>query len=71
MSVELDRFIDNTIDYAKKEKGFILGEVEIPKVKTNYANRHVLVVVRGQDYKARFKYNNILYRRNETNTSWC
>ncbi len=31
---ELDRFIDNTIEYAKKEKGFILGEVEIPKVKT-------------------------------------
>lgn len=35
----------------KKEKGFILGEVEIPKVKTNYANKHVLIVVRGQDYK--------------------
>ena len=51
MSVELDRFIDNTIEYAKKEKGFILGEVEIPKVKTKYKNRHVLVVVRGQDYK--------------------
>ena len=51
MSVELDRFIDNTIEYAKKEKGFILGEVEIPKVKTKYKDRHVLVVVRGQDYK--------------------
>ena len=51
MSSELDRFIDNTIEYAKKEKGFILGEVEIPKVKTNYKNRHVLIVVRGQDYK--------------------
>ena len=51
LSVELDRFIDNTIDYAKKEKGFILGEVEIPHVKTNYANKHVLIVVRGQDYK--------------------
>ncbi len=51
LSVELDRFIDNTIDYAKKEKGFILGEVEIPKVNTNYKNKHVLIVVRGQDYK--------------------
>ena len=39
------------IEYAKKEKGFILGEVEIPKVKTKYKDRHVLVVVRGQDYK--------------------
>jgi uncharacterized membrane-anchored protein len=51
LSVELDRFIDNTIEYAKKEKGFILGEVEIPKVKTDYKNKHVLIVVRGQDYK--------------------
>lgn len=51
LSIELDRFIDNTIDYAKKEKGLILGEVEIPKVKTDYKNKHVLIVVRGQDYK--------------------
>ncbi len=51
LSVELDRFIDNTIEYAKKEKGFILGDVEIPKVKTEYSDRHVLIVVRGQDYK--------------------
>lgn len=51
LSVELDRFIDNTIEYAKKEKGFILGDVEIPYVTTNYKNRHVLIVVRGQDYK--------------------
>ena len=51
MSVELDRFIDNTIEYAKREKGFILGETEIPKMTTNYKDRHVLVVVRAQDYK--------------------
>lgn len=51
LAVELDRFIDNTIEYARKEKGFILGEVEIPHVKTKYKNRHVLIVVRGQDYK--------------------
>ncbi len=51
LGIELDRFIDNTIDYAKKEKGLILGEVEIPKVKTDYKNKHVLIVVRGQDYK--------------------
>ena len=48
---ELDKFIDNTIDYAKKEKGLILGEVKIPKMKTDYKGRHVLIVVRGQDYK--------------------
>lgn len=48
---ELDRFIDNTIEYAKKEKGLILGEVEIPEMKTDYNERQVLVVVRGHNYK--------------------
>lgn len=51
LEVELDRFIDNTIDYAKKEKGFILGDVKIPKMSTDYFKKHVLVVVRGHNYK--------------------
>lgn len=51
LEVELDRFIDNTIEYAKKEKGLILGDVEIPAMRTNYQDRHVLVVVRGHNYK--------------------
>lgn len=51
IGVELDRFIDNTIEYAKKEKGMILGELEIPKMKTKYSGKHVLVVVRGHNYK--------------------
>lgn len=49
--VELDRFIDNTIEYAKKEKDMILGDVKIPEVSTSYDQRHVLVVVRGHNYK--------------------
>lgn len=48
---ELDRFIDNTIEYAQKEKGLILGDVKIPEMKTRYADKHVLVVVRGHNYK--------------------
>lgn len=48
---ELDSFIDNTLEYAKKEKKFILGEIKIPPVKTRIDGRHVLVVVRGKDYK--------------------
>ncbi len=51
IGAELDRFIDNTIEYAKKEKGMILGEVEIPKMLTKYNGKHVLVVVRGHNYK--------------------
>ena len=48
---ELDKFIENTLEYAKKEKGLVTGKVPIPKVKTKICNRHVLVVVRGKDYK--------------------
>lgn len=48
---ELDRFIDNTIEYAKKEKGMILGDTKIPEMSTDYNGRHVLIVVRGHNYK--------------------
>ena len=48
---ELDRFIENTLDYAKKEKGLVTGSIVIPKTKTDFNEKHVLVVVRGQDYK--------------------
>lgn len=51
ISEELEMFIDNTIEYAKKEKGMILGDVVIPSFKTNFKGKHVLIVVRGQNYK--------------------
>lgn len=47
----LDDFIDNTLDYAKKEKSLILDKLKIPDSDINIKNRHVLVVVRGKDYK--------------------
>ncbi|KNF07414.1 putative pyrophosphokinase [Gottschalkia purinilytica] len=48
---ELDKFIENTLEYAKKEKGLVLGNIDIPEVNTKMKGRHVLVVVRGKDYK--------------------
>lgn len=48
---ELDKFIENTLDYAKKEKELVLEKGNIPKVKTKLSGRHALVVVRGKDYK--------------------
>jgi len=47
----LDKFIDNTLEYAKKEKYLIMGGVEIPKTDTVIKGRHVLIVVRGNNYK--------------------
>lgn len=48
---ELDKFIENTLEYAKKEKELVLEKGNMPKLKTKLANRHALVVVRGKDYK--------------------
>ncbi|AFS78407.1 putative pyrophosphokinase [Gottschalkia acidurici 9a] len=48
---ELDNFIDNTLEYAKKEKELVTGDINIPEIKTTFKNRHALVVVRGKDYK--------------------
>ena len=51
LEVELEKFIDNTLLYARKEKGLIMGNVYIPKTKTEINNKHVLIVIRGQHYK--------------------
>lgn len=51
ISIELDKFIENTLDYAKKEKDIILNGISIPTIKTKIKGKHVLVVVRGQNYK--------------------
>lgn len=48
---ELDDFVDNTLEYAKKEKDILLGNLEVPPLKTHILNRHVLIVVRGSSYK--------------------
>ncbi|MGI5921337.1 MAG: putative cytokinetic ring protein SteA [Syntrophomonadaceae bacterium] len=51
ITVELDRFVENTLEYAKKEKSIILGNIEVPPISAPILNRHVLIVVRGSSYK--------------------
>ncbi|MTI70205.1 MAG: hypothetical protein FH751_08140 [Firmicutes bacterium] len=55
MEKELDKFIENTLNYAKSEKDLILGEIKAPKIMTKIKNKPVLVVVRGKDYKKDLK----------------
>ena len=47
----LDSFVQNTLEYALKEKKLILGGLELPALATSFTDRHVLVVVRGQSYR--------------------
>ncbi|WP_459195409.1 putative cytokinetic ring protein SteA [Wukongibacter baidiensis] len=51
LEIVLEDFIENTLEYAKNEKSLILDKIEIPSVDIDIESRHVLVVVRGKDYK--------------------
>ncbi|GLZ02147.1 putative cytokinetic ring protein SteA [Actinoplanes sp. NBRC 103695] len=52
LSVQLEAFAANTMDYLKQERDLLLDGVGVPDVATRIAGRHVLIVVRGYDYKA-------------------
>lgn len=47
---ELSKFIDNTLNYAKKEKNVIV-DLTAPDIGIDFTGKHVLIVVRGVDYK--------------------
>ncbi|MDI6602176.1 MAG: putative cytokinetic ring protein SteA [Thermoanaerobacteraceae bacterium] len=51
LDVELDRFIENTLEYAKREKEFFIKKIRFPKPVVDFKRRHVLVVVRGKDFR--------------------
>jgi uncharacterized membrane-anchored protein len=52
LSVQLEAFAANTMEYLKQERDLLLDGVGVPDVETPIAGRHVLIVVRGYDYKA-------------------
>jgi uncharacterized membrane-anchored protein len=47
----LHSFVDNTLDYAEREKDLILSPIRLPPVNIDIKSRHVLVVIRGKNYK--------------------
>jgi uncharacterized membrane-anchored protein len=52
LSVQLEAFAANTMDYLKQERDLLLDGVGVPDIETGIAGRHCLIVVRGYDYKA-------------------
>jgi uncharacterized membrane-anchored protein len=52
LSAQLEAFAANTMEYMKRERALLLDGVGVPVVRTKFQDRHVLVVVRGYDYKA-------------------
>ncbi len=48
---ELQRFAENTLEYVRREADIVFAPITTPTLRTNFAGRHALVVVRGHDYK--------------------
>ena len=51
LAVQLEAFASNTMEYLKRERDLLLDGVGVPDIKTQLEGRHVLVVVRGYDYR--------------------
>ena len=51
LHTQLEAFAANTMEYLLKERALLLDGVGVPDVRTEFAGRHALVVVRGYDYR--------------------
>lgn len=51
MNSVLVDFVDNTIEYIRKDSDLLSAELVVPEVRTNFKDRHALIVVRGYHYK--------------------
>jgi uncharacterized membrane-anchored protein len=47
----IELFASNTIEYIKEERDVLLEATRLPQITTDLHGRHVLIVVRGYDYK--------------------
>ncbi|MBA8795273.1 putative membrane-anchored protein [Friedmanniella endophytica] len=52
LSDQIEAFADNTMEYLRQEKELLLEGVGVPEVATPIEGRHVLIVVRGYDYRS-------------------
>lgn len=48
---ELDRFVQNTMDYLRVERDLVLAGEGMPRLRTSIDGRPVVVVVRGHEYR--------------------
>ena len=47
----LSEFAENTITHVREEGELLAGELELPATRTEFRDRHVLIVVRGTTYR--------------------
>jgi uncharacterized membrane-anchored protein len=51
LGTELSRFVDNTVEYLEDNRDLLADDLEMPDLGVDWTGRHVLIVVRGHDYK--------------------
>src|SRR5205823_1327237 len=51
LSEELERFAENTLEFMRRERHFVVEPPEFPDVGVVFRRRHALIVVRGADYR--------------------
>ncbi|CAA9343418.1 MAG: FIG005773: conserved membrane protein ML1361 [uncultured Friedmanniella sp.] len=52
LSDQIDAFTENTMRYLREEKELLLEGIGVPEIRTPIEGRHVLIVVRGYDYRS-------------------
>jgi len=51
LATQLEAFAANTMEYLLKERDLLMDGVGVPELTTKLEGRHVLIVVRGYDYR--------------------
>jgi uncharacterized membrane-anchored protein len=51
LAEQLESFVENTLEFLRKERELLLDGVGVPKIDTDLADKHVLIVVRGYHYR--------------------
>jgi uncharacterized membrane-anchored protein len=51
LTAQLEAFAANTVEFAKRERPLLLDGAGVPELRTDLADRHVVVVCRSYDYR--------------------
>jgi uncharacterized membrane-anchored protein len=51
LAEQLESFVENTLEFLRKERELLLDGVGVPDIRTDLADKHVLIVVRGYHYR--------------------
>jgi uncharacterized membrane-anchored protein len=51
LATQLEAFVANTMEYMRRERDLLLDGVGVPQISTKLEDKHVLIVVRGYNYR--------------------